>query len=255
MIGSSVPLEIKNNVDLKRLLANEGESNTAWLERVFQDGIAKEGSILLLGGNSMADFRVRVSQSHLRFDLTPSHWSMVGVLTADNTLFSVPLDLNGDISEIPHVNAVREFELSAFDDPGRYPNIALIQMTTTPEKVVKYIDPMKLQRGLIDLPALVLSWLGYVWCVGKRGNPLLDGDGLPSAVFAETLFGLAGIELTPGLATASTCPEAIWQAAKWWASFYEQTSSVAAAVHAQSMVPKGCFVLRQPSAAIKPKER
>ena len=255
MIGSSVPLEIKNNADLKRLLANEGESNTAWLDRAFQEGIAKEGSIVLLGGNSMADFRVRVSQSHLRFDLTPSHWSLVGVLTADNKLFTVPLEITGDISEIPHVNAVREFELSAYDDAGRFPNIAVIQVTTTPEKVVKYIDAMKLQRGLIDLPALVLSWLGFVWCVGKRGNPLLDGDGLPSAVFAETLFGLAGIELTPGLATASTCPEAIWQAAKWWASFYEQTSSVAAAVHAQSMVPKGCFVLRQPSAAIRPREQ
>jgi hypothetical protein len=83
----------------------------------------------------------------------------------------------------------------------------------------------------------------------------LNGEGLPSAVFAETLFGLAGIELTPGLATASTCPEAIWQAAKWWASFYEQTSDFSAAVHAQSMVPKGCFVLRQPAAAIRPVPR
>lgn len=255
MIGSSVPLEIKNNAELKRLLANEGESNTAWLERVFQEGIAQEGSLLLLGGNSMADFRVRVSQAQLRFDLTPSYWSMVGVLTGNGSMFTVPLDIAGDISEIPHVNGVREFELAEFDDIERYPNIAVIQVTTTPEKVVKYIEAMKLQRGLIDLPALVLSWLGYVWCVGKQSNPLLNGEGLPGAVFAETLFGLAGIELTPGLATASTCPEAIWQAAKWWASFYEQTSDFAAPVHAQSMVPKGCFVLRQPAAAIRPATR
>jgi len=252
MIGSSVPLEIKNNADLKRLPANDGESNTAWLERVDQEGITREGSILLLGGNSMADFRVRVSQSYLRFDLTPSYWSIVGVLTANNSMFSVPLQITEDISEIPHVNAVREFELSEFDDVERFPNIAAIQVTSTPEKVVKYIEAMKLQRGLIDLPALVLSWLSYVWCVGKQANPLLNGEGLPSAVFAETLFGLAGIELTPGLATASTCPEAIWQAAKWWASFYEQTSDFAAPVHAQSIVPRGCFALRQPSAAIRP---
>lgn len=252
MIGSSVPLEIKNNAQLKRLLANDGESNTAWLERVVEEGITREGSLLLLGGNSMADFRVRVSQSHLRFDLTPSHWSIVGVLTDAGTMVSVPLQITEDISEIPHINAVQEFELSEFDDVERYPNIALIQVTSTPEKVVKYIDAMKLQRGLIDLPALVLSWLGYVWCVGKQANPLLNGEGLPSAVFAEALFGLAGIELTPGLATASTCPEAIWQGAKWWASFYEQTSEFAAPVHAQSIVPRGCFVLRQPSASIRP---
>jgi len=256
MVGSSVPLKIENNKDLKKLAANDGESNTAWLERVFkEEGITREGTILLLGGNSMADFRVRVSQSHLRFDLTPSYWSMVGVLAGNGRMFTVPLDIAGDISEIPHVNAVREFELSAFDDAERFPNIAAIQVTSTPEKVIDYIEPMKLQRGLVDLPALVLSWLGYVWCVGKRCNPLVEGEGLPSAVFAETLFGLAGIELTPGLATASTCPEAIWQAAKWWASFYEQTSDFAAPGHAQSMVPRGCFALRQPSAAIRPPAR
>lgn len=251
MVGSSVPLEIKNNAELKRLTASEGESNTAWLERAFQDGITREASLILLGGNSMADFRVRVAQSHLRFDLTPSYWSMVAVLTEGNTLYSVPLDLTGDISQIPYVNAVREYQLSEFDDAAKFPNIAVIQLTTTPEKVVKNVQAMKFQRGLIDLPALVLSWLRYVWCVGKQTNPLLDGEGLPSAVFAETLFGLAGIELTPGLATASTCPEAIWQAAKWWASFYEETSSLTAPVHAQVIVPRGRFVLRQPSAAIR----
>lgn len=255
MVGNSVPLKIENNKEFKKLAANDGESNTAWLDRVFQEEIRREGSILLLGGNSMADFRVRVSQSHLRFDLTPSYWSIVGVLTADNKMFTVPLEIAGDISEVPHINGVREFELSAFDDAERFPNIAVIQVTPTPEKVIDYIEPMKYQRGLIDLPALVLSWLGYVWCVGKRGNPLLDGEGLPGAVFAETLFGLAGIELTPGLATASTCPEAIWQAAKWWASFYAQTSDFVAPGQAQSMVPRGCFALRQPSAAIRPPVR
>lgn len=251
MVGTNVPLEIKNNTELKRFEALEDESNTAWLERAFQDGIMREASLILLGGNSMADFRVRVAQSHLRFDLTPSYWSMVAVLTESNTLYSVPLDLTGDVSEIPHVNGLREFQLSEFDDAVKYPNIAVIQLTTTPEKVVKYVQAMKFQRGLIDLPALVLSWLRYVWCVGKQTNPLLDGEGLPSAVFAETLFGLAGVELTPGLATASTCPEAIWQAAKWWASFYEETSTLTTAVHAQVIAPRGRFFLRQPSAAIR----
>lgn len=251
MVGTSVPLEIQNNKELKRFEALENESNAAWLERAFQDGITREGSLILLGGNSMADFRVRVAQSHLRFDLTPSYWSIVAVLTEGNTLYSVPLDLAGDVSEIPHVNAVREFQLAEFDDAAKFPNIAVIQLTTTPEKVFKNIQAMKFQRGLIDLPALVLSWLSYVWCVGKQTNPLLDGQGLPSAVFVETLFGLAGVELTPGLATASTCPEAIWQAAKWWASFYEETSSLTTAVHAQVIAPRGRFFLRQPSAAIR----
>lgn len=255
MIGSSVPLEIKPNDKLQRVPAEEGESNSGWLQRVTTDWESTTGALVLLGGNSMAHFRVRVSQSHLRFDLTPSHWSMVGVLDGEGGMYSVPLEVLDDISEVPHTNGVKKLELSRYDDADRFPNIAVIRLTDTPELVMKYAEAMKLQRGLIDLPALLLSWLGYIWCVGKKGNPLLDGEGLPSAVFAETLFGIAGIELTPGLATASTCPEAIWQAAKWWASFYEETRSLAVENHARAMVPEGSFFLRQPAASIRPAER
>jgi hypothetical protein len=255
MIGSSVPLEIKDNKKLQRNLGEEGESNSAWLRRVTKDWSSTAGSLLLLGGNSLAHFRVRVAQSHLRFNLTPSYWSMVGVLTGEGALYSVPLELSEDISEVPHTNGVRKLELSAYDSADDFPNIAVIRLTDTPDLVLKYAEPMKFQRGLIDLPALVLSWLSYIWCVGKKGNPLLDGEGLPSAVFAETLFGIAGIELTPGLATASTCPEAIWQAAKWWASFYEETRSLAVENHARTIVPEGWFFLRQPAASIRPAER
>lgn len=255
MIGSSVPLEIKNNAQLKRVLAEDGETNIAWLQRAAKEGVSLEGSLLLLGGTTMADFRVRISQSHLRFDLTPSYWSLVAVLSGKDTVYTVPLEIKDEISEIPRLNAVQETELSAYDDPERFPNIAVIQLTDTPERVLKYTEAMKLQRGLVDLPALVLSWLAFVWCVGKKGNPLLEGDGLPSAVFAESLFGLAGIELTPGLATASTCPEAMWQAAKWWASFYEDTRTIASPSHAQVIVPKGCFVLRQPDPVIRKREQ
>ena len=249
MIGSSVPLEIKTNPLLKRVQSEPEETNTEWLDRVTNDGTMADGSLLLLGGNSVAHFRVRVAQSQLRFDLTPSHWSMVGVLAGKDNLYTVPLEINEDISELPRVNGVRELPLSDFEDPNRFPNIAVIQVTDTPEKVLRYASAMKWQRGLVDLPALILSWLGYVWCVGKKGNPLLEGEGLPSAVFAETLFGMAGIELTPGLATGSTCPEAIWQAAKWWASFYEEAVKLTATTHAQVIVPKGAFALRQPAAA------
>lgn len=250
MIGSSIPLEIKTNHELKRILPEDKETNSTWLRRVTKDQVMMEGSLLLLGGSSVSHFRVRVAQSHLRFDLTPSHWSLVGVLTGENTFYSVPLEITEDISELPRINGVREYSLSDFDDPARFPNIAVIQVTDTPEKILKHVARMKWQRGLIDLPGLILSWLGYVWCVGQRGNPLLAGEGLPSAVFAETLYGIAGIELTPGLSTASTCPEAIWQAAKWWRSFYEEALKLAATTHANVIAPRGCFALRQPAAAI-----
>jgi hypothetical protein len=63
---------------------------------------------------------------------------------------------------------------------------------------------------------LVTRWLPYVWGAGRAVNPLLDGLGLPSAVMAETVIGAAGFELTPGIASSASCPEALWQAARWW---------------------------------------
>ena len=66
----------------------------------------------------------------------------------------------------------------------------------------------------------MLSWLAFVWGAGNGPNPLVNGSGLPSAVLVEIAFGIAEVELTPGLASASSCPEAIYQAAKWWHHFY-----------------------------------
>jgi hypothetical protein len=47
---------------------------------------------------------------------------------------------------------------------------------------------------------------------------------VPSAVLVEIAFGLVQVELTPGLASASSCPEAIWQSVKWWQEFYAATA-------------------------------
>jgi hypothetical protein len=78
--------------------------------------------------------------------------------------------------------------------------------------------------------------------VGDAPNPLLKDKGLPSAVYAETVMSIAGLELTPGLSSQSSCQEAIWQSAKWWHQFYAQTDG-------DSQVPKGIYMLRQLSAA------
>jgi hypothetical protein len=108
---------------------------------------------------------------------------------------------------------------------------------------------------------MLLPWLGFVWGAGTRQNPLLAGTGLPAAVFAQTAFSLSGIELTPGLASTSTCPEAIWQSALWWHDYYERTADIppqdkASAGSAskgqspRSIVPAGKYLVRQRAAAI-----
>jgi hypothetical protein len=250
MIVNNVSPDITKNTSFKRVQAKKGEGNRDWLKRIIRENEFAPSGLLLIGGNSVANFRIRVAQSHLRHDLTPSYWSLVGILSGEETFFSVPLEWKDELSEMPHSNGIQTCRMSDYDDPDHFPNIAFVQFTSSYEDILKYAERMKWQRSVVDLPALVIAWLEYVWAVGQKGNPLVNGQGLPSAVYAEMVYGIAGIELTPGLASASSCPEAIWQSAKWWRAFYETTSQINSGSQAQSIIPTGCFALRQPAAAV-----
>jgi hypothetical protein len=83
---------------------------------------------------------------------------------------------------------------------------------------------------------------------------------VPSAVFVETVYGMSGVELTPGLSSSASCPEAIWQSAKWWHNFYEgdggREGQADISDADETSVPKGFYLLRQPAAtAVGPKDR
>ena len=84
---------------------------------------------------------------------------------------------------------------------------------------------------------------------------------MPSAAFVEAVHAIADIELTPGLASASSCPEAIWQSARWWGDYYRESARVAAAGmtrsagHAQPQVPAGAYAVRQHAAAVDHRAR
>src|SRR4051794_31361435 len=79
------------NKELEKVPALPQETNRAWLERVG----ATDG-ILLLGGRSLAHFRVRVAQSQVRQSMLPSDWSLAGILTGADYFLSVPLAVPGD---------------------------------------------------------------------------------------------------------------------------------------------------------------
>jgi hypothetical protein len=245
MVPSRHSAETTPNDLVKEEPAKPGESNRQWLSRVG----ARDG-IILLGGSSLAHFRIRVAQSHLRSDLLPSFWSLTGILKEEQAFVSVPLGFHGDTSEVPRTNGIQTCRLDDYDDPERFPNIAVIRFTEDSQAVHENIERLRQQRSVIDLPSLMLPWLGFVWGAGRSGNPLLEGHGLPSAAFVETVYGIAGIELTPGLSSASSCPEAIWQSAKWWRAFYEGATGVGNEVHAIATVPAGSFATRQSAAAV-----
>ena len=244
MIPNRESSATRPNADLRKARATLRLSNSAW---VAEQGL-REG-VLLLGGASLLDFRLRVAQSALRGDLTPSYWSMCGLLVGDGSRFlSVPLSVP-DPSSVPATNAVRDCAMADYDDPASWPNIAVVSFATDMGVVVEQAREVASRRSVVELPGLVLAWLGFGWGVTGQGNPLNESLGIPSAVFIETAHALAGVELTPGLASAASCPEAIWQAAKWWHQYYEEAPTIAIGTHsAGPMPPQGRYAIRQAKA-------
>ena len=233
------------NARLEELAPNDGEGNRDWFARSpWKDGI------IMLGGASLVDFRVRVAQSHLRGDLSPSYWSLCGIVLDEQGRFlTAPLQPR-DISDVPETNGVRTLTLRDVDDPERWPNIAVVRFAAQSEPVVAKAGHIAQRRTLIDLPRLVVRWLAYAWATGAGDNPLAESEGLPSAAFVEAAYALADIELTPGLSSAASCPEAIWQAVKWWHEYYMDSQQMGTARASGPIVPEGVYGLRQRSAAM-----
>ena len=198
-----------------------------WLGRHALDS-GDLSQIVLIGGSDISSFRLRVAQSHLRHDMQPSHWSHVFLLgpieqpIGSSSIYEISLDPAGGFGFPPPTNGVQVSKLDRYRNTRRYPNIALLRVATPPGQVAEALERFRQQRPVLDAPDLVLRWLAYTWGTGHVCNPLYDGMGMPSAAMLEIVFGAAGIDLTPGLESRASCPEAIWQAAKWWHDYYEQ---------------------------------
>ena len=146
-------------------------SNGEW-RRQAPRRLNSPGTVILLGGVNVLDFRMRVAQSHLRQDLLPSFWSQVGVLTGGDTFLTVPHDERLTPSRVPADNAIHECSLDAYADEKRYPNIALVQFVGQGDLIVENVRRLQRQRGIVDLPQLLIAWLGFAWGAGATGNPL-----------------------------------------------------------------------------------
>lgn len=215
-------------------------ANFAWLSSTgYRDGV------VLLGGTSIVDFRMRVAQSELRQDLLPSFWSTCGLLIDGTVLMTARVDAISNSSTRVERNGLEAVKLDAespYGDSMFYPNIAILQFTDDHAAIREHVARIGQERTIVDLLAQIVAWLGYCWAVGDRGNPLMQGHGIPSATLLERAHGLANIDLSPGLPSASSCPEAIWQAARWWYKAYD-------ASEASSFTPRGAYLIRQPAAA------
>ena len=229
--------------------APSGElANFAWLESTgYRDGV------LLLGGTSIVDFRMRVAQSELRQDLLPSFWSTCGLLIDGKLLMTARVDAISNSSARVERNGLEAVALDAgsgYGNPMFYPNVAILQFTNDHAAIKEHVARIGQERNIVDLLAQVVAWLGYCWAVGNGGNPLMQGHGIPSATLLERAHGLAGIDLSPGLPSASSCPEAIWQAARWWYKAYDPVEpSASSKSQPAAFKPRGAYLIRQPAAA------
>lgn len=191
--------------------------------------------VLLVGGVSHYDFRLRVAQSHLRADLTPSPWSHAALLmqpedgvSATSELLESSLEPWEGFQVSTALNGLQVAPLSRYADPEEYPNVALIRVPADPAAWRDALGGRKSlrgqfanQRSVLDVPSLTLDWLGYVWCVGGAPNPLVEGRGIPSAAVIESLIGGVGYDISPGIDTSASSPEALWQTAQWWQEYFE----------------------------------
>lgn len=217
----------------------DGEHNMAWLTRQFTGLRQADATFLLLvGAADHIGFRLRVAQAHLRHDLSPSHWSHAALLgpqrddVAETTTYEVSLDPPGGFGIPTASNALQQGRLGTYDDAGRYPNIALLRLPVSPEQWqgdttrerISVLERFRKQRSVLDVTELVLQWLAFLWGVGRAANPLLNGYGIPSAAMIEVVLNAVGYDVTPALESRAGCPEAIWQAARWWHPYYSEHS-------------------------------
>lgn len=226
-------------------VASDRPANFAWLESTgYRDGV------LLLGGTSIVDFRMRVAQSELRQDLLPSFWSTCGLLIDGQVLMTARVDAISNSSARVERNGLEAVMLDAgsrYGDAALFPNIAILQFTDDHAAIKEHVARIGQERNIVDLLAQIVAWLGYCWAVGGSSNPLMHGHGIPSASLVERAHALAGIDLSPGLPSASSCPEAIWQAARWWYEAYESVEGLSK--QEASFSPRGAYLIRQPAAA------
>lgn len=201
------------------------ENNQGWLKRNLPSN-GEQGVLVMVGGKSPTDFRLRTAQADVRSDLSPSRWSHAMLLKnpaerETSKVYEISLEPEDGFGFPTPDNAVQEGDLGRYKDVKKYPNIACLHIPVAQTEIEQALGRFKMQRAVLDGVDLTVRWLAYVWGVGRSGNPLLEGYGIPSAAMLEIVVGAAGFDLTPGLESRSSCPEAISQAAKYWHEYYK----------------------------------
>lgn len=216
---------------------------------VFSASGVKSG-VLLIGGTSSIDFQIRVAQRRMRNDMMPSFWSEALLFLPGRELYGISLNGIENTNEIAKKNAISRFEAKEYYDARKYPNIALIAFSLDDKAVMNSMKSLMSLRNAVDLPGMLVPWLGYLWGLPEFGNPLKQNISLPSAAAVESAYADTGVDITPGLSSEASCPEVIWQAAKWWYPYYKEAAGHSSGEISTCCVPYGCYLIRQTNPSI-----
>ena len=259
MVRQVYTTAVEPNPDFVEQPRNKGEDNLTWGSRAvaaMSTAGPKEWTYLaLLGGNDTMAFRLRVAQSVLRRDMLPSFWSdaVLVELKSDSLRNAeathVPLVQPGGAVYAPYDNGVVSCPLERFKDEAIYPNIALIALPVPQSRIMERVKAFKRSRSTLDALEHVLRWLAFCWGVARTSNPLNENYGIPSACMLETVCAAEDYDLTPGLESRASCPEAIWSAATYWRAYYAKTSGD------NGKVPCGRFSTDHTYSILEPEDR
>lgn len=207
-------------------LRREEPGNVAWLRSVWEEmAETDQVAILLFGGVKGSHLRLRQAQSHLRHDFSPSHWSHTVIAGGPGLkqAWDVPT-IGGKLPWPTPDNGISRTKLDDYDRLSQFPNAALLCIPVAWKEIEPRIKQLRTSGrvGLMDLVSPLHAWLGFLWGVGKATNPLVDGVGMPSAIAIEVILAAADYEITPNVSSETSCPEAIWQSAKWWQDWHQR---------------------------------
>lgn len=232
--------------DVQKLDRINREPNLEWLKRAFHSfdlaDVAAWSFIVLLGGKDVASFRIRVAQSHLRGDMLPSFWSECAFLKIDPnefanaSIFGLPLLQPAEAPYAPARNGLIEFPLKRLPTQKDYPNLALLAVPVAQEKILASLAEYRKSRVAYDAVENILPWLAFVWGAGNAVNPLMEHNGLPSAMMLNQIYASNGFDLAPGVNASLSTPETFWSGVKHWQDFYSKTQE-------NGLLPKARFVI------------
>lgn len=192
----------------------------------------------LIGEYGVVGYRLRRAQEVIRLDRTPSYWSHAFLIrdplnasparNKDPRLSPWVLESTFDPAEgfsaFLECHGVSARRIGDFNEarfhPQRVhsvPNIAIIAIGLTDEEreqIQARADAPYTDQLNYDFPSLLGGWYAYITSKGEVPNPILQGLGIPGAVYVQFAYDAAGIDLAPGSRQRNITPEHIWQSAK-----------------------------------------